>query len=458
MDTTSVILAVASPPGRSARGIVRLSGPGALELVRPHVELDGDASGRRRGLHRATLRVGAVNVRCLALVFPAPASYTGEDAIELHLPGSPPLLERVVDGLVDAAGALGVAARRAEPGEFTARAYLGGRIDLVRAEAVAATIAATSDAALRAAGLLRSGALGDFARAQADAVASALALVEAGIDFTDQEDVVPIGPAELGRRIDPIRGALRARLEHAVGTEQLDAVPWVVLTGAPNAGKSTLFNALLGHPRAVVSPAAGTTRDVLTEPLVVTTDHGPAEVLLVDLAGAEVPRDPLSHRMQGAATEALERAELVIECVAGASSPAAPAEVRGATRLLVRTKADLGATDVGDADVVVSAFTREGLDELLAAIARRLADRAVSLAADATVLRPRHEAALRDALAGLDDAAGLLDGARDARALPNVELLAASLRTALDSLGALAGDVTPDDVLGRVFAEFCVGK
>ncbi|MCP3904965.1 MAG: hypothetical protein GY715_15180 [Planctomycetes bacterium] len=466
MDTTSVILAVASPPGRSARGIVRLSGPDTFDLLRPHLAADdGAAVGADRGLHAATLSLAFGQVRCLALLFPAPASYTGEDAVELHMPGNPTLLERVVDALIDAADGRRIAARRAQPGEFTARAYLGGRVDLIQAEAVAATISARSDAALRAAGLLRSGAVGRVARAQSDAVASILALVEAGIDFTDQEDVVPISPAELRRRLALVRAELRERLDHAVGTEQLEAVPWVVLGGAPNAGKSTLFNALLGHPRAVVSTSAGTTRDVLTEPLCVATEHGAAEVLLVDLAGIEVPRDPLTRRMQGAAAETLARAELVLWCAAaGGPPPARPPDVEPSRSLVVRTKADL----VDDArpddpdprgdGIAVSAFTGTGMEALRQAIARRLADRAVSLAADATVLHPRHEAALRRALVGLDEAEHLVERSGDVRSLADVELVAAALRAALDALGELAGDVTPDEVLGRVFAEFCVGK
>jgi len=459
MDTTSVILAVASPPGRAARGIVRVSGPGAFELVQPHLACDDLEAAFVRGLHASTLNIDSMSIRCLTLVFPAPASYTGEDSLELHLPGNPTLLERVVDALIGSAGTRCLAARRAEPGEFTARAYLRGRIDLLQAEAVVATIAARSDAALRAAGLLRSGAVGDFARKQSDAVASMLALVEAGIDFTDQEDVVPIGPAELGRRIAPVRDSLQRRLDRALGTEQLEAVPWVVLTGAPNAGKSTLFNALLGRARAVVSAAAGTTRDVLTEPLTVTTDHGPAEVLLVDLAGADLPTDALTRRMQSAAREALDRADLVVRCVADdAPGSACERDTEASIPLLVRTKADLSSPGRADETLRVSAVTGEGLDALRAEIGRRLADRAVSLAADATVLRPRHEAALRCALTGLDEAVALVELAGDARSLADVEFIAASLRTALNALGELAGDVTPDDVLGRVFAEFCVGK
>ncbi|MHC4768582.1 MAG: tRNA modification GTPase [Planctomycetota bacterium] len=449
MDTSANILAVASPPGRSLRGIVRVSGAQAFELLTPHVELGA------RGTHRARLQVDDLDVACLAFVFPGPGSYTGEDAVELQLPGNPALLERVVDHLIESGQGRGLDARRAEAGEFTARAFLNGKMSLTQAEGVAAIIAAQSDAQLRAGRLLASGALGGLARGLADDLAAALALVEAGIDFTDQEDVVAIGPREPHTRVVALRDRIQDQLDRSVATEQLAALAWVVLTGEPNSGKSTLFNALLGRTRAVVSEIAGTTRDVLVEPLLIDTGRGPAEVMLVDLAGTDAAESDLNRQMQAAARQAIERADLVLHCV---PVGATPCEVANVDRLTVRTKSDLDPARTTGHGIAVSARNGDGLDELRAAVGQRLADRAVSLAADAMALRPRHEAALRSAARNLTETTALVEPLPDERHVPRPELVAATLRAALDDLGRLAGNVTPDDVLGRVFATFCVGK
>ena len=459
-----VILAVATAAGRSPRAIVRMSGASSFELLREMTQSPDDASGGfvRRGISFIRLRLGQLWCPAIALSFPGPQSYTGEDSIELQLPGNPDLLERVLGELLQGANQMLIRARHANPGEFTARAYLNGRMSLTQAEGVAATIAAQSDAELRAAHFLRTGALGDIAHSLAHDLANALALVEAGIDFTDQEDVVAITPEDLQQRLGDLRGQIDSQLKHSVGIEQLQAIPWVVLIGEPNAGKSALFNALLGRERAVVSAVSGTTRDVLTEPLTIHTDHGPAEVMLVDLAGLDDADDsPINRMMQQRAREALARAELVLRCTPASNSSRAALE----GELAVRTKSDLieqpsiAREPAAAANVFsVSAFTGAGLNELRTAITRRLADRAVSLAGESAALRPRHESSLRSAQTNLTEAIALAERSRSKRALVDPELIASAMRAALDDLAALAGDITPDEVLGRVFATFCVGK
>jgi len=424
--------------------------------------------GMPRGFHRAVLMLRSSDgerdlpLPCLAFVFPGPHSYTGEDSVEMQLPGNPILLQRVIDDLLATAERNDLAARHAEAGEFTARAFLNGRLSLTQAEGVQATIAAQSDAELRAAALLTSGSLGTLAHGLADELAAALALVEAGIDFTDQEDVVAIAPADLHARLNALRERVKTHLQRAVGFERLQAIPWVVLVGEPNAGKSALFNALLVHERAIVSPTAGTTRDVLAEPLTIANEHGPAEVMLVDLAGLDDADDSaINHMMQQRAREAIRRAELIIHCVPPGSD-ATRTDLRidtsSAHAIVVHTKSDLAARGEARHGLAVSAVTGEGLESLRSAIALRLNDRAVSLAADALVLGPRHEAALRGVAENLDEALRLVSRSKGDHALRDPELVASSMRAALDDLAALAGDISPDDVLGRVFATFCVGK
>ncbi len=447
-----VILAVASPPGRSLRGIVRGSGAACFDLLAPHVRpFPG------RGSHRTRLELGRLDVPAIVLAFPGPGSYTGEDSAEVQLAGNPILLDRCIDAMIESGRSRGIEARRAAAGEFTARAFFNGRLSLTEAEGVAATIAARSDAELRAARLLADGALGALAGALSDDLAGALALVEAGIDFTDQEDVTAIEPADLHARLASLRDRIEAHLERAVGTEHLEAIPWVVLAGAPNAGKSTLFNALLGRSRAVVSDVPGTTRDVLAEPLEIETGHGPAEVILADAAGADLEESDLDRKMQEAAQQAIGRADLVLRCVPVGEPAPEPAE----GELLVRTKSDLARRAHDGAsgrEVRVSALAGEGLDVLRRRIGDLIGDRAVSLASEALALRPRHEEALASTKRNLDDAIALIERSLPGRKLLDVELVAATMRAALDELGSLAGTITPDDVLGRIFSTFCVGK
>lgn len=467
MDTESVIVAVASPPGRSVRGIVRLSGPGAFDAVNATVGDDTRPSlsvSRSRHTVRLALGPPPLAIPVLALTFPGPHSYTGEDTVELLMPGNPVLLDRAVDALIAAGRAVDIGVRRAEPGEFTARAYFHGRLSLTEAEGVAATIAAQSDAALRAAQMLTTGRLGTFAHTLADDLAASLALVEAGIDFTDEEDVVAITPADLLVRLADLRNRIDEQLNRSVGLESLDDLPWVVLVGPPNAGKSTLFNALLGRDRAVVSATAGTTRDVIVEPLSVSTAHGDAEVMLVDLAGLDdADVSQVNAQMQQAAQRAMQRAELIIHCAPTSIDPppARMTSTRAVPTVTVHTKCDLR-TDTRPtstrAALDVSGVTGAGLDDLRHAIAGHLADRAISIAADTIALKPRHEAALGDARSAIDDAAAIVTAHSAHSALADAELIAAAMRAALDALAELAGDITPDDVLGRIFSTFCIGK
>lgn len=457
LDTADTIIVVSSPPGRSRRGLIRLSGADTGRVLDHLIEV---STVRVPPRTLTAVHLAAPAMPALLTRFDAPHSYTGQDTAELQIPGHPALLDRLLHAAIDAG------ARLAEPGEFTFRAYLAGKLDLTQAEGIAATINATSEGQLKAARHLCDGELGSFARALVDDLGTRLALVEAGIDFTDQEDVVPIGPGELDKHLADAEARLNELLANSRSWGEVEALPWVVLVGPPSAGKSTLFNALLGRERAVIDPLPGTTRDVLCEPMKLTSaDGAERELMLVDIAGLDGPDrlygSSLDAQAQAAARTAIERADLVVKLkdITAASS----GQTNIATHkpvLTIQTKADLAQSPPTAAPdtIRVSALTGQNLNKLRAAIADRLGDLPVSVSADMLALQPRHEQALHAARAQIGHARALLTCQLKARALGDVELIAGHLREALNDLAGLGGQLTPDDVIGRVFATFCVGK
>ncbi|HEX8877363.1 MAG TPA: GTPase [Phycisphaerales bacterium] len=453
MSAPDPILAPATPPGFAPRAIVRLSGSGVFAFLR-----DWTVTSDRplpdpltRGIHAATGRVGGFPLPLLIAVFPGPNSFTGEDVAELLLPGNPHLMQRVIDELLARATASGVAMRRANPGEFSARAFLNDRMSLEQAEGVAALIAAETVEEMDAAQRLLRGERGDQYRALADEAATLLALVEAGIDFTDQEDVVAIAPADLRQRLAGLIRAIDSITGAAAGEEADRSLPRVVLAGKPNAGKSTLFNALLGRQRAVVSPIAGTTRDVLEEELALADAHA----LLCDCAGIEeaAALGVVAASMQARTRNAIADADLVLWCdPSGRFDPGDLPESR-ARVIRVRTKADMAhAPQAAGGDRTIEVSALDGFN--LGALRRAIADQALGGSRTTRSLPARHRRALASAAAWLRRAAEAAGGDR----LRHPEVIASHLRSGLDALGELTGRLTPDDVLGRVFATFCVGK
>lgn len=399
-----------------------------------------------RQLTRAHLDFDGRKLPCLVLGFRGPASYTAQDIVELQLPGNPSLLDQVVHRLIQQG------ARMAEAGEFTFTAYLAGKLDLTQAEGIAATIHATSQAQLQAAKLLRQGNLGSFSHQLVDALATALALVEAGIDFTDQEDVVAITPRNLAERLADIHRQLTDLMANARSWGALEAMPRVVLVGPPSAGKSTLFNALLGKQRAVTHEQAGTTRDILAEPMLLSrADGSQVEVMLMDIAGLDDAANALDQNIQKAARQSIEQADVIVhlgKCESAADT------------IRVRPKMDIpNMHEASEDDILpISAKTGMGLPQLKRAILAKLGDRGVSIAAEKLALQPRHEAALKQATDAVADALQYVQPQVQQHALDDLELIAGMLRFALDQLASLGGEMTPDDIIGRVFATFCVGK
>ncbi|MEL6796291.1 MAG: GTPase [Planctomycetota bacterium] len=419
---SDTIAARASSVGTGDRAVIRLSGP--LDTI-AHLFDPVPAS---RGVVRTMLDLGGVKLPCVALRFVAPKSYTGEDGLELLIPGGPAIVDRVTQALLACEGI-----RPAGPGEFSARAYLAGKLTLDEARGVEATIAASNRAQLAAADRLLSGQLGEAARGWAERITHLLALVEAGIDFTDQEDVTAIEPDDLAGALETLRNEIASELGADRGSERRAGVPTVVLVGPASAGKSTLFNALLGKRRSITDAEPGTTRDAIAEPL---TLPGGIEVELVDLPGLDGSAGAQLAR------ERIDAADVVLACDEfGRFEPHSDERT-----IRVRTKADRASTaDRSDA-LPVCGLSGEGLADLTRAIASACR----SLAGDDGSLPTSVAARLR----------GCMDAVTDANAMAHsdAELIADRLRLALDELGAITGRVDPDAVLGRVFASFCVGK
>jgi tRNA modification GTPase len=435
-DTIAAISSSAAAP--AARMIVRMSGGDARRIAAAAAAAAAAALPPPGEARRSQVSFAGLTVDGWTYHFAAPRSYTGEDLIEFHVPGNPLLTKMLLDALI-AAGA-----RHAEPGEFTARAYFSGRIDLAEAEGVAATIAAHGEAELRAARQLLAGELSARLRRPMDLLADTLALVEAGIDFSD-EDVSFLAGDGLVRRLDEIDEFLNELAKDSARFEPLTHEPTFVLVGRPNAGKSTLLNALAGRDRAIVSPIAGTTRDVLSAEVRLRRGI----VRLIDVAGLDEQLEAegaIERQMNQQARRAVESADFVV-FVSDATDQRTPIALPRETDLVVETKGDL----VGSAKPqAVSARTGHRLDALRDELDAMAFGRGAG--APTLALNARHLAAIADARASLSRAREISQTAAAA------ELIALELRDALDHLGRVLGQVTPDDVLGRVFATFCIGK
>jgi len=431
---TDTLFALATPPGRGAIAVIRLSGPGVVAA------LEGLGAGTpppRMAALRSLRHRGEVLDQALVLRFVAPHSYTGEDVAELHLHGGRAVVEAVSAALLD----LGL--RPAEPGEFTRRAFQNGRMDLTRAEAVADLIDAETAAQARQALGQLDGALARTYAGFRARLLRALALVEAEIDFPD-EDVPDQLAQQAGPELDALTAALDAALADAGRGERVRDGYRVVLIGETNAGKSALFNALVEREAAIVTAIPGTTRDVLDAEL----EIGGYRVRLSDTAGLRDSDDPVEAEGVRRARARAGAADLRL-WVRGPGDPEgdAAAYVRP-DDLVVFSKADLGGAPAG-AGLGVSAATGQGLDALRAALAGRVA-RDLAGADFPPVTRARHRRRLEAARAAV--------AAARVRLADAPELAGDDLRRAADALAAVTGEVGVEDILGEVFSSFCIGK
>lgn len=440
------IVALATAAGRGAIAVIRLSGARAIDIARAL----GASGLQPRRATRVALRQpnGEPLDDALITWFAAPRSYTGDEVVEIATHGG-----HVVPALVLAA-CVAAGARPATPGEFTRRAVLNGRMDLVQAEAVADLIDARTTAMHRQALSQLDGGLSRRLLALRDDVIHLEALIAYDIDFPEEDDG-PIAPARIKKAAESLRDALRALMHTAPQAAVLRDGVLVVIAGPPNAGKSSLFNALLGESRALVTPIAGTTRDAIESVL----DRAPLPLRFVDTAGLRDTADEIERLGIEVSTRYLGQAQVVLACGACAADIEATTSVIASRTngivIPVLTKTDLDSPGADGPGLRVSAETGQGLQDVLEAIDRAAMAGLVALPAgdDVLVTRERHRAGLATAYEELSEF--LL--AWESGALP-APVAAVHLYAARESLSDLIGVVDTEDVLDRVFREFCIGK
>jgi tRNA modification GTPase len=446
MDT---IVAVATPPGRGGVGIVRASGPKVPELA---ATLLGELPRPRHATHARFLDAHGEPIdEGLALFFPAPHSFTGEHVLELHGHGGPLVMEALVGRAIE------FGARRAQPGEFTQRAFLNDKLDLAQAEAIADLIDAGSREAVRAAMRSLQGEFSAMVRGLTEAVIELRTYVEAAIDFPEEE-IDFLADRELGERFQKVHGHFEGVLASARQGRLLREGMTVVLAGRPNAGKSSLLNRLAGYRAAIVTPIPGTTRDVVRERI--SIDGMPLHVL--DTAGLRAGGDLVEEEGMRRAQAEMQRADRVLFVIDTQADPSGAAFGAERARLpvdvpvtLVFNKCDLAAPGM-TADgpqaprLALSAYTGQGLDQLRAHLKECMGYQSVD--GGTISARRRHLEALMRAQQHTADAAAQLTERRAG------ELVAEELRAAQQALSEITGEFTSDDLLGRIFAGFCIGK
>jgi tRNA modification GTPase len=442
------IAAIASPAGGAARGIIRLSGDDVAQIVAQVFQSDEKSTllVARRAVAitgRVELCESSLRLPCRLYYWPTTRSYTGQPSAELHVPGAPPFVEAALEKVRQ------TGARLARPGEFTLRSFLAGRIDLTQAEAVLGVIDARSDGELRSALEQLAGGLGAPLRALREELLELLAHLEAGLDFVE-EDIEFITREQLASQLSGAAERVSAAAARLQQRDASQALPRVVLVGPPNAGKSSLFNALVQDGRALVADQPGTTRDYLVSQL----DLDGVACELVDTAGIETAdgETVLRQAAQTQGATARQSAEIEIACRAATdrSTPTLPGS--NARRIEVRTKIDLTEPLASGAAIGTSAATGAGLNELRAALRAAILELQRTEGSGVRSTAARCRASLEESLASLRRAMTIV------QANAGDELVAAEVRSALHALGEVVGAVYTDDLLDRVFSRFCIGK
>lgn len=431
---TDTIFAPASGFGRAAVAVIRLSGSGTRRVLQ---EIAGGVpEARRMSLRRLVdPATGAVLDQALVVFFPAPHSFTGEDQAELQIHGGLAVRQAVLSALGGYPGC-----RAAEAGEFTRRAFLNGRMDLSEVEGLADLIDAETESQRRQALRQLEGGLGAMAEAWRDSLIKAQALLEAALDFADEGDVPDTLEAQAREIATRIQVEIGAQLADAGRGERLREGYHVVLAGPPNAGKSTLLNALARRDVAIVSPIAGTTRDVIE----VRCDLAGLPVIFADTAGIRDSVDAIEVEGVLRAQGRIDSADLVVWL--DPSDEPSPPPIDLARRIHVVTKSDLCKREASTCDIALSVHTGEGMAALLDLIAARAA---VELGGgDAIITRERHRIALDAAYQAIGRGMEQLE----------TELLAEDIRLGARAIGRISGRIDVEDVLDQLFSAFCIGK
>jgi tRNA modification GTPase len=434
------IVALSSAPGPGLRAIVRLSGPKSLEIVRTVFHTDAEIPPTLRRRYEGDLRLPGLYSPLPADVYfgPAPRTYTGQELIEIHTISSPPLVELLIATLLSAG------ARAAGPGEFTLRAFLAGKLDLPRAEAVLGVIAATDGDQLRDSLAQLAGGVTRPLDGLRDDLLNLLADLEAGLDFAD-EDISFVGRDDLLTRLAKGLAQLTLVRKQLESRGRSDRPYRAVLVGRPNAGKSSLYNALIGTAGAIVSPVPGTTRDYLIHRL----NLDGVTVELVDTAGRQAARDAIDAQSQELGRDVADRADLLLVCIPADAEPDVDEQRLIAEPAVVAVAMQCDRADAPPGRIVTSAVTGQGLAELRSLVAERAkAKREPPLAPSLSRCKHHVDAcleSLRKAHNGV-----LFDDPP--------EVVALQLRSALEELGAIVGAVYTDDLLDRIFSRFCIGK
>jgi len=439
------IAAIATPPGKGAIAIVRVSGPQTAALASRVFRSRRPIEPRVATYGTVVDETGAGIDRGIALFYPAPNSYTGEDSLELQVHGSPVVAREVVRALI-ACGA-----RYAGPGEFTRRAFLNGKLDLQAAGAVADLIDAETRSAARAALANLSGGLAGRIRSLRAQIAGVLEELAAAIDFPDE--VAEPGAAKLKSQLEPVLEQLRLlRRDGEAGRLVREGVP-VAIVGPPNAGKSSLLNALLGEDRVLVSEIPGTTRDTVEESI--TVDG--LQLRLIDTAGIRAHADRLESAGIERTHRALQNARVALVVIDGSVPPSSESDaVLSATaknrRVVFINKADAGLAQGHAGDVVGSVREEATIQAVRSAVGK------AAWNGDRPDLERPHLASLVE-LQAVDDAiAAMEDAMRTLHAGEPPDLAAGDLHRAFAALGHLTGDAAGEELLGAIFARFCIGK
>ena len=452
MSATETIVAAATPAGRSALAVVRVDGPLAATIAHAALSRKTPLVEKTSTLGIWRNQAGEAVDQVVAVLWHAGRSFTGNDSLEITCHGNPLLVRRITEDCLARGG------RLAEPGEFTRRSYLAGRIDLTQAEAVADLIHASSERALASARRMLAGELGRQVARWTDRTLQILAELEAHIDFPE-EDLPPEDPRGPAARLVEIASELSGYARTAKHDGALRAGLRVAVVGAPNAGKSSLLNALAGADRAIVSPEAGTTRDYLEAPVAGL----PLAVTAIDTAGLRDGGSALENLGMARSLEQARGAHLLLLVVdASAEPPALPADLVALldpTRtLVVANKSDLPAhpaqKDFLPRLPKLSACLLDGRDAeaLRAKLGEFLVAQEIAPGAEDLVVSVRHAEALARAATALSEAAGHL------KAPIQTELAAAQGRVALDALGEIVGRIDNERMLDKLFASFCIGK